>query len=116
SALVPEGPATLAESLVTFGRELSLSSPTGGLGVAGSGFRSELSLRVKALLEKSAVWRELPPSWCWGPRLLGIIFAGMTVALPIQAANPAWLFAASSEHLQPKTDTTPLLTVGATNV
>jgi hypothetical protein len=116
SALVPEGPATLAESLVAFGRELSLSSPTGGLGVAGSGFRSELSLRVKALLEKSAVWRELPLSWCWGPRLLGIIFAGMTVALPIQAANPAWLFAASSDHLQAKTDTAPSLTGGATNV
>jgi beta-lactamase regulating signal transducer with metallopeptidase domain len=116
SALVPEGPATLAESLVAFGLELSLSSPTGGLGVAGSGFRSELSLRVKALLGTSTVWRELPLSWCWAPRLLGIIFAIMTVASPIRAANPAWLFAASSDPLQAKTDTTPSLTGGATNV
>ena len=116
SALIPEGPATLAESLVAFGRELSLSRPTGGLGVAGSGFRSDLALRVKALLEKSTGWQELSLSWRCVPAVFGIICAAMTMALPIRAANPAWLLAAASDHLKVKPDTTRPLISDAKNV
>ncbi|MBX3732673.1 MAG: hypothetical protein KF791_08770 [Verrucomicrobiae bacterium] len=62
SALVPEGGvAALAESLVAFGRELATPGPARSLGVAGSGFRSELGRRVAALLETPPVWR--PPGW-----------------------------------------------------
>jgi hypothetical protein len=116
SALVPAGQTTLAESLVAFGRELSLSRPTGGLGVAGSGFRSELGLRVKALLEKSAVWQELPVSWRLGPPLLGIICAGMTAALPIHAASPRWMIGALAQSTSAKTDAPPSSTGGTTDV
>jgi beta-lactamase regulating signal transducer with metallopeptidase domain len=115
SALISEGRTTLAESLVAFGRELSLSSVTGGLGVAGSGFRSELSLRVKALLDKPAVWQELPLSWRWGPPLFGIICAGMTAALPIQAANPRWMMGALAQSASAKTDATPSSADGTTD-
>ena len=65
---------------------------------------------------KAVVWRELPLSWRWGPRLLGMICASMTVALPIQAANPVWLLAATSDRLQARPDATLPLTGGATNV
>jgi len=106
SALVPDGPATLAESLVTFGRELSLSTPVGGLGVGGSGFRSDLALRVKALLAASPLWRELPRMWRWAPRVLAILCAALTVAQPIHVANPGWLLAALLEPSSSPTSTT----------
>lgn len=104
SALIPEGRATLAESLVAFGRELSLSGPTGGLGVAGSGLRSELGLRVRTLLEQSTMWQDLSLPWRWAPRFLGIVCAGVTVATPIHAANPAWSLVASVAPGESKAD------------
>ena len=48
---VPGGREALAESLVTFGRELLLPGTVRGLGVAGDGFRSQLARRVVALLQ-----------------------------------------------------------------
>jgi hypothetical protein len=83
SALVPAGPAALAESLLRFGRELAESGPARGLGVAGNGFRSGLGRRVKVLLTTSVAWRELPAAWRWSPRILAAIFVVALTSLPV---------------------------------
>lgn len=51
AALVPGGRIALAESLAALGRELSMP---GGLGVGGSGLRSELAARVVRLVAPAA--------------------------------------------------------------
>ena len=48
TALVPGGRVALAEALVSVGRELTAP---GGVGVGGSGLKSELARRVQALVE-----------------------------------------------------------------
>lgn len=82
STLVPNGPAALAESLISLGRELASPDPVPALGVAGPGFRSELGRRVTALLEPSLTWS--PTRRRDRLRLVG----WMGVALAIGWANP----------------------------
>ena len=57
SSLVPQGPASLAESLIQLGRDWVPPSPIRGLGVAGGGFRSELGRRVDGLIHGTPVWQ-----------------------------------------------------------
>ncbi|MBL9175660.1 MAG: M56 family metallopeptidase, partial [Verrucomicrobiales bacterium] len=59
SSLVPQGPASLAESLIQLGRDLLPPGPVRGLGVAGGRFRSELGQRVDGLIHGAPSWR--PP-------------------------------------------------------
>jgi beta-lactamase regulating signal transducer with metallopeptidase domain len=80
SALVPSGPAALAESLLRFGRDLAETGAARGLGVAGNGFRSGLGRRVHALLTHSGKWRELPAVWRWSPAILAL---GVVLALTL---------------------------------
>ena len=82
SALVPEGVAALAESLVAFGRELATPGPARSLGVAGSGFRSELGRRVAALLETPPVWRPPGRAQRWRMRFIVAGGAITLAALP----------------------------------
>jgi len=83
SALVPSGPAALAESLLRFGRELAESGPARGLGVAGKGFRSGLGRRVHVLLTTPVRWRELSAVWRWSPRILALGFVLALTLLPV---------------------------------
>lgn len=62
SALIPGGRVALAEALVNFGRELTAP---GGVGVGGSGLRSELARRVKALVEQSGDVRAVRAPGRW---------------------------------------------------
>ncbi len=87
SALVPQGPIALAESLLGLGRELAMP---GGLGVAGSGRVSDLTRRVRALLAPDVAWAHPGRrSWLW-PRL-GV--AGVTALLlltPTGSGQSPW--------------------------
>ncbi|MBI3871409.1 MAG: hypothetical protein HY299_22990 [Verrucomicrobia bacterium] len=66
SLLLPDGAATLAESLLTMGRRL-LEPPAGhSLGMAGSGLKSSLARRVERLLDLSQ--RPLPQASRLGTR------------------------------------------------
>lgn len=66
SLLVEDGPARLAESLVTLGSRLARSPGMGGLGMADPRFRSALGRRVERLLElrdtDAGTWRG-PGAW-----------------------------------------------------
>lgn len=57
SSLVPQGPASLAESLIQLGRDLLPPGPVRGLGVAGGRFRSELGQRVDGLIHGTPAWK-----------------------------------------------------------
>ena len=58
SALVPDGPAILADCLVTLGRRLARPARLGYLAAEGPGFRSALGRRVERLLALGrAPWR-----------------------------------------------------------
>ena len=96
SALVPSGPSALAESLVLFGRELAAPALTRGLGVAGSGFRSDLSRRVSALLTHSGVWNRLSDQWRWSPRLAALGIAVTLAMAPARAGFSGSVLAALS--------------------
>jgi biopolymer transport protein ExbD len=85
SALVPSGPAALAESLVLFGRELASPGLTRALGVAGSGFRSDLARRVSALLGHSGSWRKLSACRQWSPRAVALGIAAVVAVAPVRA-------------------------------
>jgi len=74
SALVPDGRVALAEALVNFGRELTAS---GGVGVSGSGLKSELACRVKALVSGGS-GSAVRPAGHW---LLRLGLAGVFSAL-----------------------------------
>lgn len=82
SALVPDGPAALAESLITFGRELTSPGPARGLGVSGSGLKSELARRVTALVRPGIVWHQLNPIWRWSIRALAVLTSGLLAIAP----------------------------------
>ncbi len=72
SALVPGGRVALAEALVNFGRELTAP---GGVGVAGSGLKSELARRVKALLAGGLGWNRVSRASGWLVRAAAIAVA-----------------------------------------
>lgn len=76
SALVPGGRVALAEALVNFGRELTAP---GGVGVAGSGLKSELARRVKALLAGAPGWKRASAASGWLVRggAVGVALAWM---------------------------------------
>lgn len=57
SSLIPQGPASLAESLIQLGRDLLPPGPVRGLGVAGGRFRSELGQRVDGLIHGTPAWK-----------------------------------------------------------
>lgn len=57
SSLVPQGPTSLAESLIQLGRDLVPPGPVRGLGVAGGRFRSELGRRVDGLIHGTPSWQ-----------------------------------------------------------
>jgi len=85
SALVPSGPSALAESLVIFGRELAAPGVTRALGVAGNGFRSDLSRRVTALLGHSGTWKRLSAGWRWLPRIAALGMGAGMAMIPARA-------------------------------
>lgn len=75
TALVPGGRVALAEALVSLGRELTAP---GGVGVGGSGLKSELARRVTALVEHPGDGRAVRASGRW---LLRTGIAAVLVAL-----------------------------------
>ena len=83
SALVPGGRVALAESLVTFGRELAAPGWTRGLGVAGDGLKSQLARRVTALLRPAGEWRAVRPARLWLAR-------GVTLAATLTLMGLPW--------------------------
>ena len=106
AALVPDGRAALAESLVTFGRELASPRWARGLGVAGGGLKSELARRVTALLRTTGEWRATRPARLWLARFGAVAVTTLLVALPWPGANgpslPMLLAAARAEEVAPK--------------
>jgi len=88
SALLPAGPTTLAESLVLFGRELSLKGSIAGIAVGGKDSPSELNLRVRALLTASMQWQPLSRWSRWMPRVTAVCTVGFLLTLPLQSAFP----------------------------
>ena len=74
AALFPEGPAALAECLVTLGRQMTQLPAASRMGVEGGGFRSNLAERVQRLLRLADTARQ--PSYSWrahAARLVAII-------------------------------------------
>ncbi len=80
SGLIPGGRIALAEALVRLGRTLTVG---GGVGVGGSGRRSELARRVEALLKSPEAVRQATPGWRVAVRLaVGVAVLGMAL-LPV---------------------------------
>lgn len=80
SGLIPGGRIALAEALVRLGRTLTVG---GGVGVGGSGRRSELARRVEALLKSPEAVPHATPRWRVAVRLaVGLAVLGMAV-LPV---------------------------------
>jgi beta-lactamase regulating signal transducer with metallopeptidase domain len=63
AAIFPQGPAALAECLVTLGRQMTRLPRGNFIGVEGGGFRSNLGERVQRLLHLAGTAR--PPSYGW---------------------------------------------------
>lgn len=105
AALVPGGRAALAESLVTFGRELASPHWARGLGVAGDGLKSQLARRVTALLRTTGEWRAMRPARLWLMRFGAVVLTTTLVALPWPGAGgpslPTLLAAARAEEVAP---------------
>jgi Zn-dependent protease with chaperone function len=105
AALVPDGRAALAESLVTFGRELASPRWTRGLGVAGDGLKSQLARRVTVLLRTHGEWRAVRPARLWLMRFGAVVLTTTFVALPWPGAGepslPTLLAAARAEEVAP---------------
>ena len=103
AALVPDGRAALAESLVTFGRELASPRWTRSLGVAGDGLKSQLARRVTALLRTTGEWRAMRPARLWLLRFGAVALTTTLVALPWPGAGgpslPTLLAAARAEEV-----------------
>ncbi len=87
STLVPGGRVALAEALVNFGRELTAP---GGVGVAGSGMKSELARRVNALLAGAPAWKRAPAASGW-------LVRGGAVAVTL-----AWMLAPNTLAVAPE--------------
>lgn len=100
SALFPAGPTTLAESLVAFGRQLSLRGAGKGLGVGGGGSISELGFRVHALLRTKVEWDRLSAWWLWVPRGLAVCLVGFLMLLPLQSWCPFSIIKALTSCIQ----------------
>jgi type II secretory pathway component GspD/PulD (secretin)/beta-lactamase regulating signal transducer with metallopeptidase domain len=88
SLLVEDGPTELAACLVALGGRLQ-RRPIGWLGMAGSGFRSELGRRVERLLElsgASADWRKPRRTLIW----IGVVplFASIVMVSATSWARP----------------------------
>ena len=112
SALVPGGRIALAESLVTFGRELASPVWARGLGIAGSGFKSELARRVAALLRNTGEWRGPRPVRMWIYRFATTALAATVVGLPLPGSDgPSF-----PEVLRAKPPTNSIPVVGASDV
>ncbi len=114
AALVPDGRAALAESLVTFGRELASPRWARGIGVAGDGLKSQLARRVKVLLHASGGWCAVRPARTYATRLgaTGVVAALVLAPWPgINGAGLAPLLAAVKAAEPP---TPPVAT--ATNI
>jgi len=91
AALVPDGRAALAESLVTFGRELASPRWARGIGVAGDGLKSQLARRVKVLLHASGGWCAVRPARMWATRLGATGIVAALVLAPWPGVNGAGL-------------------------
>ncbi len=91
AALVPDGRAALAESLVTFGRELASPRWARGIGVAGDGLKSQLARRVKVLLHASDGWCAVRPARMWATRLGATGVVAALVLAPWPGVNGAGL-------------------------
>ena len=63
AAIFPEGPAALAECLVTLGKQMTQFPAASRMGVEGGGFRSNLAERVQRLLRLAEAARR--PSYGW---------------------------------------------------
>ncbi|MEI6356502.1 MAG: M56 family metallopeptidase [Verrucomicrobiota bacterium] len=115
AALVPDGRAALAESLVTFGRELASPRWVRGIGVAGDGLKSQLARRVKVLLHASGGWCAVRPARMWATRFgaTGVVAALVLAPWPgVNGAGLAPLLAAvkAVETVSPRaTNTTETL-------
>lgn len=77
AAAVPGGRLALAESLAVLGRELVVS---GGLGVGGSGLKSDLAARVQRLLASEGPVRVRRSGWIPG---LGLMAVAALAWLPL---------------------------------
>lgn len=77
SGLIPGGRIALAEALVRLGRTLTVG---GGVGVGGSGRRSELARRVEELLKSPGAAPQVTPTWRVAVRL-AVGFAALGLAL-----------------------------------
>ena len=100
STLVPGGRVALAEALVNFGRELTAP---GGVGVAGSGLKSELARRVKALMEPGdARAVRTPGRWLLRGGMALVLGALLSVPWPGQfgGLGPLWA-AVRAETIKP---------------
>ncbi len=91
AALVPDGRAALAESLVTFGRELASPRWARGIGVAGDGLKSQLARRVKVLLHASGGWCAVRPARMWATRFGAAGVVAALVLAPWPGVNGAGL-------------------------
>lgn len=79
STLVPGGRVALAEALVNFGRELTAP---GGVGVAGSGLKSELARRVRVLVEGTGDNVISRPAGVWLVRCGIVVLFGASLLAP----------------------------------
>jgi beta-lactamase regulating signal transducer with metallopeptidase domain len=86
ATMIPGGHMALAEALVTLGRDLASAPGLRGLGVLGSGFRSQLAHRVTHLLDAShADFRNAPPrlrSWLVASATLAVTGACLAMTWP----------------------------------
>jgi beta-lactamase regulating signal transducer with metallopeptidase domain len=112
SSLVPGGRIALAESLVTFGRELAPPAWARGLGVAGGGFKSELGQRVTTLLRNTGEWRGPRPVRIWAYRFATTALAATVFGLPLPGSDgPSF-----PELLKAKPPTNSIPVVGASDI
>ncbi len=86
AAAVPGGRLALAESLAALGRELVVS---GGLGVGGSGLRSDLAVRVQRLLASEGPVRVRRSGWIPALGLMAVAgLAWLPLGMPRGNAGP----------------------------
>ena len=82
TAILPDGPNTLAECLVGLGKELSGLRNWGWMGVGGNGFRSSLGKRVERLIKLEESLQIKPEGWkVFSGKLAGGIFLTALVVI-----------------------------------
>jgi beta-lactamase regulating signal transducer with metallopeptidase domain len=83
AALFPQGPAALAECLVTLGRQMTRLPRGNWIGVEGGGFRSNLAERVQRLLHLANTTPQPASGWRIHAAKFGAILAVSAAALTL---------------------------------